>query len=153
MSDFDFSPAAIVPDAVRKYRIPLLGVELDVVGLNPAHEAFWSEEIGRMSAQAAIGGGEDTTPRDPDAILAHLRRRAPVVARHAIKGWSGVKRRGAVEPFSVEAATAFLLEMASSPTTSYLFRELLSFVTDPAHFTGAAVAASAKALAGNSSGG
>jgi len=146
MFDFDFCKAAIVPEATRVYRIRELGVELDVVGLNPTNPDYWSEVVGGRIARA-----DDTLPAAERAVAA-VAARAPIVARHAIRGWRGVvNTRGEAVPYSPEAAVELVRKLTEQPLV-HLYYRLSAFVEDADNFTGAAHA-HARALAGNSSGG
>lgn len=144
MFDFDFSKAAIVPEATRVHRIRELGIELDVVGLNPTNPAYWSDAIAGRLARV-----DDTLPADERAA-ATVAARAPLIARHAIRGWRGVvNARGEAVPYSPEAALELVLALTAQSLV-HLYYRLSAFVEDADNFTGAA---HARALAGNSSGG
>jgi len=106
--DFDFSKAAIVPEATRVYRIRELGVELDVVGLNPTNPDYWSEVVGGRIARA-----DDTLPAAERAVAA-------VAARHRLhrnrrargQQQAGQCRTGGLETRRHHIAPSWALSMA-----------------------------------------
>lgn len=153
MFDFDLSKARVVPEATRDYRLPDTGITLKVIGLGPANAAYQSESMTRRAAFVAAGLNDDILS-SADTLAAHWRRQAPMVAKHALRGWSGVVNgAGAAVPFSTEAATELLEQLAGDPTLVHLFTDLWTFVNEPSNFNAGVHAATAQALSGNLSGG
>lgn len=145
--------AAVVPSGARRtYRIPLLGVELDVAPMTKANKPFWSEFLTMVSAWRTAGDAGDEALTEATQAL-NRRRDVPLMAKHVLVGWRGVTdASGAPVPFSPEKAADFLMELATTDGAEYLFDGLQAFARDPANFTNGAIAA-AKALSGNLSGG
>ena len=147
---FDFSPVAVVADAPRAYRIPALGVELAVVSMTESNAPFYSEILAKSAQESAMGGATDEV-LSPESVAAQCQRDAPIIARHGLRGWSGVRTsEGAVVDFSVDAATAWLRALAKH--APHEFKQLRAFLKDPSNFTRGSIDAAARAYAGNSPG-
>ena len=115
------------------------------------NEAYWSDFVAIVAAHQLSGG--DDGPADVESAPRSRRRDAPLIAKHGIRGWKGVRDRAGVEvPFSPATAERWLLELARTDGAEHLFDDLRRFCKDPDNFTNAAIAG-AKALAGNLSGG
>lgn len=150
MPRFNLSPALVPSGARRTYRIPLLGVELDVAPMTKANKAFWAEFLAMSTANAAAGAGG---PPTEETQARYRRSDAILMGKHVLVGWRGVTDVAGKEvAFSAEAAGDFLLELATTEGAEHLFDDLRAFVQNDDHFTNAGIAA-ARALGGNSQSG
>jgi hypothetical protein len=150
MPIFDLSAVTVQPTTPRTYRIPALGVELSVVTMTEANEAFFADMLERATRAAAAGGTPEISTIETRA--ATRKSNAAIFAKYALVGWSGVKTSdGAACDFTAENATAWCVALARE--APHLFDAVYEFARTPDNWTRGAIDAAARALAGNSNGG
>ncbi len=149
MTTYDLTAASVPATARRRYRVPVLGFVLELAPMTQANEGLWRAALKAASSRAAGIVSDELTP---ESVAAGRRRDATLMAAHVLVGWDGVTNAaGQPVAFSEEEAEGFLLALATTAGAGHLFDGIRAFASDPANFTGAALA-SAQALAGNSSG-